>query len=548
MQHRLLVKARPGVSDGDFVDTIESFGGTVLETITQIGVKVVEFNTSDTKGAKIAALQAHQHFKFAEEDPVLTVSLTPNDTQYSSQTNLTQIGLPTAWSTTTGSGITIGIIDTGVDATHEDLADNMVAGYNFYDSNTTTTDVQGHGTAVAGLCAAVINNSLGIAGVAGGAHIMPLRVSDASGNATGSAIAKAITYAADHGCKVVNASFENVYAGSTMQSAAAYLQQQGGVLCVPSGNTGTESTVPATDTMVVVSSVNVDNSFSSFSTYGVAVQLCAPGNSVLATKNGGGYWSVWGTSFSSPTVAGVLALMFAANSLLTPALAMSLLNSTATDLGTGGRDKFFGYGLVNASAAVAAAVAAGTPPTDTTAPTVSIQSIPAGTYSGVINVAVTAADATGVDHVELYVNNVLYATDTLAPWTFTWDTTAGSDGTKTLMAKAYDAAGNVGTSAGVSVSVVNSDTVAPTVSIQSPANGSTITKSLVIKATASDAVGVSTMKLLIDGVVRATGTGTTSLSYSWNVKKEAIGAHSVVVQATDAAGNVGIASVTVTKA
>lgn len=549
MQHRLLVKPHPGVSEEDFLDAVDEEGGTVDETITEIGVYVATFNTPDNKRTKIAALNSHRHFKFAEEDRAVNIALTPDDPQFASQTNLTQINAPTAWDSSTGSGVTIAILDTGVNAAHADLADNMVAGYNFYDLNTDTADVRGHGTWVAGVAAAALNNTIGISGVAGDAQIMPLRICDLNGLGYWSAIAKALIYAADNGCRVANCSYENMFLSSSIMSAASYLQNAGGLFVVPAGNTGTEELTPATTTMVVVSSINSDNTFSSFSTYGNLVQVCAPGNGVKATDRGGAYATVWGTSFAAPTVAGVLALMFAANGDLTPQQAMSILNTTATDMGSVGRDKFFGYGKVNAAAAVAAAVAL-TPAADTTAPTVSISSpAAAAVVSGVVTVSVNAADAVDVDHVEFYVAGVLYAADTLAPWTFTWNTASGADGTKSITAKAYDAAGNVATSAAVSVTVRNVDSTAPVVTISNPANLATVAnKNVNIKATATDAVGVVSMSIAIDGVVKATSTNSAALSYGWNVRQAVPGTHAIVVSATDRAGNVGLRSISVTKA
>lgn len=554
MLHRLLVKPHPGVDDTTFRATIADQGGTVIDTIDQINVYVVQFDVQTSKGETISALRSHRHFKFAEDDAVVTANLIPDDPYYTTyQANMPQINAPAAWDLSTGAGVTIAILDSGVDGTHPDLVDNMVAGYNFYNNNTDTADVLGHGTCVAGVAAAALNNTVGMAGVAGDAQIMPIRIVDPNGYATTSTIAKAITYAADQGCRSVNISYAPVYDNATIQTAAAYLQQLGGLLCCAAGNSGAETTTPPTTTMVCVSSINADNSFSSFSTYGNAVQICAPGKDIFCTSKNNTYSLVGGTSFSSPTVAGVVALMFAANPDLTPAQVMSILNSTATDMGSSGRDKYFGYGKVNAGAAVAAAIAleAPTDVADTTPPTVSISSPVAGSaVSGAVTVNVNAADNIGVDHVELYVNGVLYVNDTLAPWTFNWDTTAGSDGTKSLTAKAYDAAGNVATSTAVSVTVSNAaDSTAPAVTINSPANGVTIgNKNVTIKATASDAGGVASLTIAIDGVVKASGVNSTTLSYMWNGKKISSGSHVILVTAKDPAGNTGTRSITVTKA
>ena len=140
---------------------------------------------------------------------------------------LRKINAPTAWDTSTGAGITIAILDTGVDGTHPDLAAQMVPGWNSFDNNGNTSDVLGHGTAVAGVAAAASSNGVGIAGVAGGARIMPIRISDSAGYAYWSTAAQGLTWAADHGAQVANISFEGMAASSTMQAAAELLPFQG---------------------------------------------------------------------------------------------------------------------------------------------------------------------------------------------------------------------------------------------------------------------------------------------------------------------------------
>src|SRR5204863_8960077 len=109
----------------------------------------------------------------------------PNDPYYTNwEWHLQKISAPTAWNVTTGSNIIIAIIDTGVNPSHPDLASKLVAGWNFYSNNSDTSDVYGHGTAVAGTAAAVSKNGLGVTSVCWGCWIMPIRVGDNSGLAT----------------------------------------------------------------------------------------------------------------------------------------------------------------------------------------------------------------------------------------------------------------------------------------------------------------------------------------------------------------------------
>src|SRR6185369_1486867 len=151
---------------------------------------------------------------------------------------------------------------------------------------------------------------------------------------------------------------------------------------------------------------------------------------------GGGYSTAWGTSFSSPIVAATVALMMSANPKLSSTQIESLLYSTATDLGAPGRDIYYGYGRVNAAAAVQAALGA-TTTVDTQPPTASISAPGSSvTVSGLVPVSVSANDNVGVTKVELRVNGWAVATDTMAPYGFSWDSTTVANGMATLSAVA----------------------------------------------------------------------------------------------------------------
>ncbi|MDD2272133.1 MAG: Ig-like domain-containing protein [Desulfuromonadaceae bacterium] len=171
------------------------------------------------------------------------------------------------------------------------------------------------------------------------------------------------------------------------------------------------------------------------------------------------------------------------------------------------------------------------------APTVSITSPAANsTISGTVSVNATATDNVGVTKVEYYLNGTLKTTDTASPYVYSLDTTSLASGTYTLMAKAYDAAGNVGQSSNVSVTVVN-DTTAPTVSVTAPANNATIGGTTTITASASDNVGVSKVEFYRSGVL-LTATNVAPYLYSWNTTTIANGSYTLVAKAYDNSGNV----------
>ncbi len=344
----------------------------------------------------VARLAGNPDVRFAELDRLAPPAANVNDPSFGKEWHLAQINAPTAWDTSTGSGITIAILDSGVDGTHPDLAAQLVPGWNFFDDNGDTSDVLGHGTAVAGVAAAASNNGIGIAGVAGGARIMPIRITNATGYAYWSTTAQGLIWAADHGADVANLSLEGMAASSTMQTAANYFRSKGGTVIVAAGNAGTVDNTAPTDTMIVVSATDSRDRIASLSSFGNFVSISAPGQSIYSTARGGGYGTWSGTSMAAPMVAGTAALILAVRPDLSPTQVDSTLFASATDLGATGRDIYFGYGRVNAAAAVQAAVAL--PLCTRTNPTLTITpSQSAGVKAGTMvpfNITVTNNDTT----------------------------------------------------------------------------------------------------------------------------------------------------------
>lgn len=552
---RLLVMPRAGLQDSDVDKIAKSFGGNARR-VGQSDLRIIDLPPQASETAVLAKLAHHPQLKFAELDRRVHLTLVPNDPYNGSEWHVPKIRASDAWNTTMGSGVTIAILDSGVLATHPDLAANLVPGWNFYDNDSNTADVYGHGTAVAGAAAAIANNGTGVVGVAGAAKIMPIRVTDISGYGYYSTVAQGITYAADHGARVANASFASLYSSSSVQSAAQYMKSKGGLVTVAAGNSGTNDGSPAITSMIPVSATDGNDVIASWSSFGNYVAVSAPGVGIWTTNSSGSYGAWSGTSFSSPITAGVLALMMAAKPTLSAGQVESLLYATAVDLGTSGRDPYYGYGRIDAAAAVAAATAAVA--ADTQAPSVAI-SAPLGgsTVSGLIGVDVSATDNVGVARVELWVNGSIIATDTVSPYQFSWDTTKLSNGTATVVAYAFDAAGNSKASTNVSVSVSNAttslppvptDTTPPVVTVSNPTNGSTVSGNVSISAVASDNAGSAGIKqtLYINGELKASATGG-SLSYNWNTRKVAKGSYTITATGIDAAGNKTSTSIQVSR-
>ncbi|MCY1081758.1 extracellular catalytic domain type 1 short-chain-length polyhydroxyalkanoate depolymerase [Archangium lansingense] len=180
---------------------------------------------------------------------------------------------------------------------------------------------------------------------------------------------------------------------------------------------------------------------------------------------------------------------------------------------------------------------------DAVPPTVSLSAPANGaTLSGTVLVTASATDNVGIAKVEFSIDNTLVGTDTASPFEYSWNTAAATNGAHTLVARAYDTAGNTSTSSTLSVTVTGgiSDTTAPTVAITFPTAGSTVAGAIDIAATASDDTGVTKVEFLIDGAV--VGQGVASLqagpyTYNWNTTSYSTGVHNLQARAYDAAGN-----------
>ncbi|RYJ05342.1 MAG: peptidase S8, partial [Actinomycetales bacterium] len=257
-------------------------------------------------------------------------------------------------------------VDTGV-AAHTDLGSNRLAGRDFVDPGTSATDPNGHGTHVAGIVAAIANNRRGVAGLAPHARILPVRVLGADGSGTTDVIARGVVYAADRGVQVINLSLAATQSDTALQRAVQYAQRKGVLVVAAAGNDGEgcflfgcPTQYPAAYADVVgVGAVTSSLRRASFSSFGSWVDIAAPGDVILSTIpstqrlggdcNGRRYCALSGTSMATPYVAAAAALAYSEKGWRGNAISRRLF-STATDLGSSGRDDSFGHGLVNPSA------------------------------------------------------------------------------------------------------------------------------------------------------------------------------------------------------
>jgi serine protease len=360
--------------------------------------------------------------EYAEPDRIMRHTLTPNDPRYNEQWHYFEatggLNLPAAWDKSTGSGVVVAVVDTGY-RPHADLAANILPGYDFISDTFVANDGNGrdsdasdpgdwinagecgpgdpaafessswHGTHVAGTIAARTNNSVGVAGIAFNARVVPARVLGKCGGFT-SDIADAIIWASGgsvsgvpanaNPARVINISLGGGGAcGTTTQNAINSANSRGTSVIVAAGNSNANSAnfSPANCSGVVtVAATGRNGGKASYSNFGANVEVAAPGgsggvNSILSTLNSGSttpgadsYALYNGTSMATPHVVGVVALMLSAKPTLTPTQVTSILQSTARPFPA--TCSQCGSGIVNANAAVDAALGGTPPPTGTT--------------------------------------------------------------------------------------------------------------------------------------------------------------------------------------
>jgi thermitase len=387
-------------------------GAAKLAKLGRLNVHRIQLHPAALEGTE-QSLRHRPEVKFVERNRRIPVAFVPNDPGYGQQWHLARIRAPQAWDITPGlPAIVIGILDSGIDSSHPDLASKLVPGWNFYEGNSNTWDVTGHGTRVAGAAAAVGNNGIGVAGVAMQSRIMPLRVTDGQARPITRPSRARSPWAVDQGVKVMNLSFGCIARSSVVREAARYVRSRGGVVAA-AGNCSCFDASADNTHVISVSSTSGADTVSSFSSRGNSIDLAAPGEEIRTTERGGDYSTVGGTSFSSPITAGVIALMMAANPGLTPSELEQLLKASTDDLGSPGWDTSYGFGRLNASRAVTAA--AGSSP-DIAAPSVAITAPTGGTVSGSVPVLVKAINSVGISRVELWAGSALAATSPCFPF------------------------------------------------------------------------------------------------------------------------------------
>ena len=347
---------------------LESLGLEQIRVFPQTGTVALAPTAempSDPRGI-VEELSGMPGVRWAEQGRPRSVARIPNDEHYSRQWGPPAIGLPEAWDTSVGDeSVVIAVLDSGVARDIKDLADRIVLPYSTkYETSASWAweDITGHGSGVAAIAAARGDNSVGMAGTAWDVALMPVHFTD--GGTVGELdYVEAIYYAVDHGADVINISYGSDYPLGAEREAVEYALGRGVVVVAAVGNGGNGAGIQypaAVPGVIAVGAVDQANQLAWFSSTGKGIDVVAPGEDILTYDAGESWYGISedrrGTSFAAPFVSGLAALMLSVAPELRPAEVERIIKETATDLGPSGPDTLYGSGLVDAEAAVDAAL------------------------------------------------------------------------------------------------------------------------------------------------------------------------------------------------
>ncbi|MGQ9792145.1 MAG: S8 family peptidase, partial [Anaerolineae bacterium] len=378
---RVLVKFKPSLGVAAAHDRLAQQGLRASGVIPGLDVFKVEV-TPGKELETIAQLRARADVLYAELDYRVYAMDTPNDQYWNQQWGLPKIQAPKAWdilSTTGGANIIIAIVDSGIDLDHPDFAcpNKLLDGHDFVNNDNDPQDDYGHGTHVAGIAAACSNNGIGVAGVAWAARLLPVKVLNSSGQGSYSGLAQGISYAVDQGAQIINLSLGGVNDSDTMRTGIQYAVERGRLVVAAAGNCAAGGNgcggqvnpvmYPAAyDEVMAVAASDSDDNRASFSEYRPYVDVAAPGVNIYSTLWDDTYGSLSGTSMATAFVSGLAALLWSADGSLSAAQVRALIESNVDDLGTPGKDIYFGYGRINAWRALNTHVRVSAAPTQVT--------------------------------------------------------------------------------------------------------------------------------------------------------------------------------------
>ena len=349
----VLVRFEEGARAG-----LDRHGLRVVRRVPRLGIEVLA--TAGDPAAVARALERDPAVVYAEPNHRRRMAAPPDDPLYrkGSLGYLDTLRLPAAWDISrAGPAQRVAVLDTGVDATHPDLAGRVLPGRDFVNGDGTADDDEGHGTSVAGVAVARANDGAGTVGVSWDGSVVPVKVLDSGGEGYDDDIAAGIAWAADEGVDAINLSLGGPGASEVLEDAVAYAREQGVLVVAAAGNeSSSEPHYPAaTPGVLAVAASDWAGNATWFTNHGDWVDITAPGHDMFAPTAGGVRTRNDGTSFSAPVVAGVALLLAAEHPRWTGDQIAERLTGTALDVGPAGRDPFHGAGLVDPVAALGGA-------------------------------------------------------------------------------------------------------------------------------------------------------------------------------------------------
>ncbi len=423
---RKVVTIAPGAGRAAVEQAVVTAGGTVVGEAGVAGL-VVSLPADNLVAAE-TELTESSAVQNVETDFAVSLLANPD-------WGVVRVKAPDVWEIADGGGVSIAVLDTGLDRGHPEFSGAYLGGYDFFNDDDDPEDDHGHGTAVAGIALAR-QNGAGTIGVGKSASVLTGKVLGSDGVGYISTVVSGIDWAVEQGARVINLSLGTTFDSETLKAAVDRAAAREVVVIAAAGNTGGGPVIypAAYDSVIAVGATDRSDALASFSAVGS--ELVAPGVSVQAPWPGGGYASISGTSASAPHVSALAALLLQHG---TDSVRQALRDG-ADDLGTPGLDPYFGYGLPEAPAALALTTE------DSTRPTVSfIEPRDGQKISGQVVIRVDAADDRGVVKVDLIAPaGMIISASATPPYRWRWNVQDTPPGTYVIIARAYDEAGNVG--------------------------------------------------------------------------------------------------------
>jgi len=484
-----------------------------VRTIPAIGTTTIEVPAAEVAGTISELRKIRGVENVYREQRATAFDVTPNDPDWGRQGPLRSIGLPAAWSTSTGANTTvIAVVDTGVDNIAA-FGGRVLAGYDFVNRDAFASDDSDayHGTDAALLAAGGGNDGVGTAGVCWNCRILPVKVLDSLGSGALSDVAEGIVWAANNGADVINLSLGSDYPDPAVSNAVDYALARDVVVVASAGNTGDRGNPrnypAATPGVLSVAGSNEARGLYPWSQRDPTwVDVAAPGcnavNDGLPNENNQiAVYEFCGTSSAAPVVSGLAGLLRSARPAANRDMTVSAIVATADFPPTAG---LVGYGIIDAARAISAVltIAPGVPPLppDVTPPAVSI-SVPSGYRSGIAEVAVNATDDQRLWFIEVRVDDVLV---NVIPYPAAGtsiqqiDTTAYGDGPHRVQASVADIIGHRTDS---NVVTLITDNRNPLGLLVSPSNGNVLKGSFTARAIVTDPNGIMGTFFIANGQV-----------------------------------------------